>query len=418
MAFEKLNEILCFIQNSAVPRRWVEAEKGIAAEREAVFKALEENRGLRGAYGFTSMLGPNDHKDMQPWQQEFMLLGHLVGIPDPLADIESRAILASKIVQLSNGGTGISPLRYHELLEFSTSSPDKIVNVDLDASYGSGDVVPAAWWVYSLWGEGVKWNPGDLISLINGDFISNAYACLVFEKILKNVAMFVNLTSISYKKFIPGSPANSLDNFLNSFYVSRDNWDEPPQFSVAQRDVFPILHAITTSLYSFSETLELAYSSHSGNPIFVKEDGSMVAKSQSSFLNLELSNCLNQMNSLLSQISSSAQRATEISCKDGTCDDGGNDFENSRLRLVQLPKVSEAYRIRISSPLPLNYSGSMSGGVEDLWDLNLMNSRLLLGKIKIFEKQLSLLEDTLNIVGKSRPNVVSRDDIWEILSGK
>lgn len=414
MRYEKLSELRGYVQHGVVPQRWSDALSLIAEERREVLQALGSTKNTAGVYGFTSMLGPNDHKSMPSEQQHIMLSGHHVGIPMELAENEARAVLASKIIQLSNGGTGISDSRYQDLLDIS-KLPCLEVEMDLEASYGSGDVVPAAWWVRSLWAEDTCWHPGDLISLINGDFISNAFSYLVFEKILQNFAYFVNLTCGIYKQFIPGVPANRLDIFINSYYEAHDGWDSPPQLAVSQRDVFPILHSATSNLYNFADALEVAYLAHSGNPIFIRDADGIVAKSQSSFLNLELSGSLHGVNALIAQISASVQRATEIVCSNNLC--GGDDFRDSTLRLVQFPKVSEAYKLQISSPLTMNYSGSMSGGVEDFWDLNLINSREILRKMGILEKQLLLLEQSLRSSGWKFSRQVSGEKIWgEMLS--
>lgn len=409
MRYKKLSELRGYVQYNSVPQRWIDMLSVIIDERKAILDALRSNINSAGVYGFTSMLGPNDHKDMLSEQQNIMLSGHYVGIPTELSEIESRAILASKIIQLSNGGTGISGSRYKDLLDISKVSCPK-VEIDLDASYGSGDVVPAAWWVRSLWAEDTCWNPGDLISLINGDFISTAFSYLVFEKLLRNFASFVNLTCGLYKQFIPGVPANYLDVVINSLYETHDGWDSPPQLAVSQRDVFPILHSVTSNLYSFADALEIAYSAHSGNPIFIRDGEKILAKSQSSFLNLELSGSLQGVNSLIAQMSASVQRATEIICSENL--NPGDNFTASALRLVQFPKVSEAYKLQISLPLPLNYSGSMSGGVEDFWDLNLINSREILRKLAIFEKQLQLLEESIYSSGRKISHKINEEEIW------
>lgn len=418
MKFQKINELRNYTNNLEIPSRWQETISSIQEERDEIIRAIDFDGKKQGVYGFTSMLGPNDHKSMTSKQQLEMLEGHLIGNPTTLSPIESRAILASKIIQLSNGGTGISLEKYSDLLEKANNIENIIIEIDLDASYGSADVVPAAWWVKSLWGISEEWAPGDLISLINGDFISNAFGYLVFEKLLETIAEFVNLTSGVFMQYPPGNPSNILDEYINKFYVQRNIWDYPPQLPVSQRDSFPIIHAATSVLHNIANTLESAYSSYSGNPIFIKREKSISAVSQSSFLNLELSNSLNSINSFISQISSSIQRATEIICSSEIKPVHGDRSERSNLLTVQLPKVSEAYRVSLSSAFVGTYSGSMSGGVEDFWDLNLINSRNIIRKIDIVNKQLGLLKQSLDIVGINYSSEVSSDELWKYLSNQ
>lgn len=410
MEYDKLSELRQYVNAGVIPQRWQAASLLISAERAEIIKAVFSGNAHGGAYGFTSMLGPNDHREMSPEQQQIMLAGHCVGTPSELSEPEARAILASKIIQLANGGTGMSAARYNDLLAVARQTPGS-VNVDLDASYGSGDVVPAAWWVKSIWGESTNWQAGDLIALINGNFVSNAFSYLVFDKLLNTVAAFVNLTAETHKQFISGATGNLLDFKLNALYVNHTGWDSPPQLPVSQRDIFPILHSASSNLYRFAEALESSLAAKSGNPIFIKEQGRVVAKSQSSFLNLELSGGLHAINSTVAQLSAATQRATEIVCSKLLQD--ADDFTTQILQAVQLPKVSEAYKLQIATPLLVNYSGSMSGGVEDLWDLNLPNSRELLRKLNILEKQLDTLKTATEHAGIDVGQQVTAKHLWE-----
>jgi len=77
-----------------------------------------------------------------------------------------------------------------------------------------------------------------------------------------------------------------------------------------------------------------------------------------------------------------------------------------------LTKVSKAIRINIQSRvLPNSLSGSMSGGVEDIWDNSLMSSKIVLESIVLVHKQIQILRHMVEDRPEGR--IVISDLLWE-----
>lgn len=77
-----------------------------------------------------------------------------------------------------------------------------------------------------------------------------------------------------------------------------------------------------------------------------------------------------------------------------------------------MSKVSKAIRINIQSRvLPNNLSGSMPGGVKDIWDNSLMSSKIVLESIVLVHKQIQILSHMVE--DKPEGHIVISDLLWE-----
>lgn len=75
-------------------------------ERSAIESAVASGGN---AYGFTSLLGPLDDIDASDGYQARLLAGHLIGVPQKIDEMAGDWITATKLQQLSLGGSGITP---------------------------------------------------------------------------------------------------------------------------------------------------------------------------------------------------------------------------------------------------------------------------------------------------------------------
>ncbi|MDO4791620.1 MAG: aromatic amino acid lyase [Buchananella hordeovulneris] len=413
MTSHKVTELRNYVRQSSVPSRWHAATEQIQSERTRIFAAMEQDSSLR-TYGFNTMLGPNDNKALTASEQESLLAGHLIGSPQEVSQLEARAILGSKIIQLANGGTGVSPAAFSHILQ-QAEGCELPLEIDLLASYGSGDVVPGAWWVRATFGTGYSWQPGDVISLINGSFVSCAYSFLLLESYLHALTRFLNLTRHVFRRPTELAPMNGIDHALSSLYLERPAWDNPPQLPVSARDVFPVLHSATSALRDLFSVLEVSYSRPSGNPLFELHDGSVHARSQSSFLNLRLASTLAQINSAVSQLAGATQRAVEIVSGTLRADSESPVSAHVSLCAVQWPKVAEAYRLHLTGGTPLDFTGSMSGGVEDMWDLTLSTSLICRDRVAVFQRQLNVLEACVTAAVPEYTPALSANHLWSLV---
>ncbi len=399
--FDCIRRLREYVTANVSPINFVEAYHLIGHERQLI--DVELQRGRKSAYGFTTLFGPNDGIYASKGDQDLLLESHLLGSGEKINSHIARAIIGVKLMQVSLGGTGVSPDTFRKLYEISVGDYDVYMAEEL--SYSSGDVVPGAWVVSSIFEENWLWNTGDIISLINGNYISTAYAYSVLSSLVSVISRSFMLIGQHLV-----SPSFIIDSdFLKSvsmvFRVPRKEWDNPPQLPVSMRDSFPLIEAAGESLRNLARVVRKTLSTPSANPLFVFDGDKVMCRSQSSFLNIDTRLSLGMINDFISFLSSYIQRVTEYF----SSLDWGEDryIESSLLKLTQLPKVSEALRNRIvSNILPRNFSGSMSGGVEDIWDTSLISSMEVMRNIDIVNSQLDLLEDSFSEIIQGDENIL------------
>lgn len=396
----KLTEIINFVYNGITPISWFDSAEMIELERNFIDKELQFGKK---AYGFTSLFGPLDKDSIDPEQQELLLTAHLVGFPSPLKSSTAKTICAAKMISLSNGGSGISRATYENFLHFITTR-DYIahpISCDLNASYGSGDVVPASFIIRSIFGENYPWSKGDLIALINGNFISTGFSIDYLLRLIKTINSFMAHLSPYIK-----SPKFSSSPWLELYedqMMKRAEWEEPPQLSVVERDWEPILNAIDNTLSCMVQSLETSLGKKSANPLFIPSKDSISANSQSSFLDFRLTFSIQQSLTLTKLISGIIQQITEKISQDIT--NRSTNLTSDKVLCVQYPKISEAYRARLHALIPpQGFTGNMSGGVENLWDFSLPSANVAMESLGILDSQLKLLDSLLQIGGYAIPS--------------
>lgn len=362
-----INDLLHGLEESPVSLIGDNARSVVVKERDTVLRFLDSGGT---AYGFSTFFGHLDNHTIRPADSQVLLDAHLVGTPRPLSEKASRAITLIKVCQLMQGGSGISPETFDRVLE----GLDRTVSIDLDASYGSGDVVPGAWWVRSVLGPTPDFQRGDLIALINGSFVPVG---LLLHGVQPLETLFSTVIS---------STAVARD------FVQQRN-DSGVQLPVSLRDISPLKRELADGMTQLKSAIESSANRSSFNPAFVfNDDKSTVSVcSNSSFLNFE---CLAAVRRVGASLSIAAAYSLAIINHVSSALEKESDT-NHGVDWVQVPKVAKAYYDNLMEAL--TFSGSTaqwtSGGTEDISDFLLADTRKLLHALGIAEKLVGLLTD-------------------------
>lgn len=375
---------------------WASAVARLETERQAIEKMLNE-RSAEPVYGFSTMLGHLDREGGLEVTQRSMLAAHLVGPTSALSGDTLRLTTLCKIEQIHHGGCGIHPQTFRDVLGSATLTASSALGA-WEASYGSGDVVPAAWWAQSLLSGGVlsELRTGDTIALINGNFFSASWGLLASLEVIDAAARIVAAASVMCR--LPSSSPLRREESARPIVQLFDQaqatgaaypWDRPGQAPVTLRDGTPLVQAALAVTGQLGRALDAVLGAPSANPRFVTVDGAMVAESQSSFLDQRVTFALTAASQLLELVTGMSQRFVEhrtasLQRAAGTPDP----------RLVQPPKVASALLEQVSSlgSPHLRFVGADSEGIEDLRDGALLAARMVLSQGKVVREAVDLVD--------------------------
>jgi histidine ammonia-lyase len=384
---------------SGVPApAWEKAAERVETERAAVEHMLRSSPG-RAVYGFTTLLGPLDGIPGDADDAPALLQAHLVGRAEPISPVMTRLITCAKLAQLAAGGSGISPTTYRTLLEAVADPPS--CAIAWGASYGSADVVPAAWWAHALVPDPDVLEVGDLVALLNGHFLSTAHAVTTLVDLTAFLGRFCSVAGTVVAP-IPrelGAPAaRELVAAMAWNYVPVEHERQLP---VSIRDSGVYAQPVPQALAELTQALESRLAWPSGNPLFDMASGKAEPFSQAGFLDVGLTMRLTAVRQLVLYCMGAVQRFTEVWCTLLAQDQRADDP-----RFVQPPKVSQAILEDArtgAGPISV-FSGSQSGGVEDLWDCSLIASRSLATVVDLAEQQIDVLLAVLD-TSHARPRL-------------
>ena len=350
------------------------ASKRISAERNAVESLLATGATV---YGFTTLLGQLDRHAIaeRSSEQVALLKAHLIGPRTLLPATTVRMVTACKLEQLAAGGSGVDPHSFEALIKHFATKPDRDI-YGCWASYGCGDVVPAAWWLNSLVDDEsiMLDHDGDVISLINGDFFSTAMAldaAVSFASFIGAVLTVLNTFSKSQPTDVRWERDARLTWDSFSHFPSSGRRTQLP---VSLRDSEPIVRAILNTVVHLRDSLEIRLSGPSANPFFSIEDGGATAVSQNSFLDFGATFALTEAKQASLLALGLLQRVAHH-----VAETEQNRAARPRQDLVQPPKIIAAYlaEAQSSATLPNDFVGDESEGIEDVRDLSLLAARSL-----------------------------------------
>ncbi|MGH3433513.1 MAG: hypothetical protein ACRDQB_11830 [Thermocrispum sp.] len=387
---------------------WVAAAGLLAEEREAVERMLAEDPDLR-VYGFNTLLGQLDNVAAVTSNQHTLLQAHLIGRTVPITGVLPDLILSVKLEQLSHGGSGLHPQTYRAVLQ-TFRGPDAEVLGAWSDSYSSGDVVPAAWWVKHLQQADpeLRLHSGDLIALLNGNFISTAFALRACERLLGYLSRFLGKAIEVVQPGRVGALADDGD------WLARVIADDLPvdshllraganlQAPVSMRDMASYVSPISTAVDSLRAAVESRLGAFSGNPTFARVGGRMRHASQASFLDLNLSMALTSGIQLTHFCMAAVQRFIQH-----VCDTRRGRAPLQYLKFVQPPKVASALLVEAAAKhgaLPSRFQLAESEGIEDQADLSLSIAQSLADLVQLAGDQLAILDDVFAMMGRTTPD--------------
>lgn len=401
-----LAETLGALASGCRAAAWDAARRRVQAERKGV-EAMLRAPDAGAVYGFNTFLGPLDNLTLLPDQQDRILRAHLVG-EATLQDRETaRAVLAARISRTAIGSTGCSTEAYDCLLiRWDTGWHD--FRADMAASYSSGDVVPGAWFVHSVFGDAGAPRVGDVIALINGDFVSTGLAM----RALGELAVFareIAEAAVSFGAVIdPDGPAvtPSVARVVGAWNLTHRGERAPVQRTVAQRDALIPLSLLLRTWQHLAWALKERLSRPSGNPLFASREGRLEAFSQSSFLGPELS-------FQLGAASRAAVFAAEYVARVFSLAMERRWREEGDVTAVQPPKAALGKVLGVAARVPaLNvFTGAESGGVEDIWDYSLVEARCLLDTLSDLRSIVAAMRRDVATAGRVESRI-DEVDVW------
>ncbi|AIL96590.1 aromatic amino acid lyase [Corynebacterium ureicelerivorans] len=372
MAFT-LSELRNAVQQIEEPQAWSNRVNPLADERYRIEQFIESGGQ---AYGFTTLFGHLDSIKREREAISSLYQGHLVGHPDRLDPVIARGIVAVKLCQLSNGGTGISLASYERLREAYAAGLDD-VRVDLYASYGSGDVVPGAWLVNSIFGGVENLRRGDLMALINGAYLPAGVLLGALDQ----------LETVVSRGLVLIADARDVSKKLQK--------SSDVQLPVSLRDLTPLHEVVDHARDQIEAALLRAANRRSGNPMFQIEGGVVQPWSNSSFLDFQLTFALSTAHEASLVIAAYATSATRWVC--GSAELLADELQ--RPLFVQLPKVAKAYEDKLlARSAGASYSQNESRGVEDISDSSLRRVLDLVDSASVIDNINDLLEEALRMV--------------------
>ncbi|MCB1222136.1 aromatic amino acid lyase, partial [bacterium] len=243
------------VSGSPLPE-WVAAAERIGNERLKVEKFLK-SEGTR-VYGFNTLLGHLDHLDMPHDGQSLLLEGHLLPARARPMPRLFNAMTAVKLHQICRGGSGLSADTFSQLLQ-AHARGGHVDGVPLYPSYSSGDVVPAAWWLKSLKARNLLGDlrDGDLIILLNGNFISTSVGLLALAAATDYVAQACSSLSFLTESFgeCSGPDLSGLRQTIASSFDARRH-STGTQRPVSIRELRPLIDPLILGLESLCVGME------------------------------------------------------------------------------------------------------------------------------------------------------------------
>ncbi|MEO9078175.1 MAG: aromatic amino acid lyase, partial [Rhodanobacter sp.] len=270
-----ISRILAAIASQQPQAGWLERRATIVEQRHRLVTMLAREPHFP-VYGFTTLLGQLDNTQISAEDQYRLLRGHLVGEPGELLDPMPMMLLATKIEQLTQGGSGIHFETYDFLLD-RCRTPIESMSGAWFASYGSADVVPGAWWLHGLTAGGTqpRLQMGDLIALISGNFVSTAFALAASVQLLDYLSVFLGHAFLSADAPPTGTTAaartwlyRELDTRIRRPGPAIHE-HLPTQRPVSTRDVSVYVSPIAKVVDELRDALEFRLAGCTSNPLFV-----------------------------------------------------------------------------------------------------------------------------------------------------
>lgn len=361
------------------------AQRRIRVERRAVDAYLAgTSTDSPRVYGFSTMLGQRDDTDASLGYQQELLDGHLLGRQTTISRSSLRAVTVAKMMQLAEGGSGVSPSTFQLVLKRWPCEEMDTNGAWLD-SYGAGDVIPASWWIRSLLGDDISaadLPAGDIIALMNGNFFSTGCGIAVLDRMAATLARSLAALAAHVAPPVSSQVRDSplYEAYMSSSHHVRGTVAE--QNSVVMRDGLPFLRAAEQALTSMASAINKRLSRPSCNPFFdISESHVHAHYSQSSFLDLCMSSAVSAAADALRFHAAGIQSIVKMGDK------------SAAVSKMELPKLAEVFVEEMYGGMEPRFAISEAGGVEDISDRALQRISRLNGVLDAFDSLLDLYEE-------------------------
>lgn len=365
------------------PELWGRKVNIIAQENRYLKKLL--NSGEYNIYGTNTLTGHRDDETVTKNNIGDLIKSHKIGGGPYYSKLQTKFITFAKIYSWCAGMTGVSPELFKVVSKLAIE-PNFSSKIPMGCSYSSGDVIPATHWAADIiqefeFSSSYSISNGDIMPLINGNFIQVGYAASLATDIKKNWIFFIEISSLVHNI----SNANSSNLFYNSNQQSSKKWVELTvnyiknnnnnsnkvrQDSVSFRALPQLIETFCDAIYSFFFEIDSLLNIPSGNPLF-DESKSYGPISQASFLAPSLAiKTSSLIESVLFLMWAIVNRTSYL--LSGEIEHIPRDASNanSRLGLIQVPKLmmSILENARTLYGRRAFSSGSQTSyGIEDLW---------------------------------------------------
>ncbi len=387
-----LKQLLEASFQNTLPPAVLKATTRIATERAWVEQLLREGAG-NSIYGFNTELGHRDFVTVDPKAgsdfQKAIFASHNIS-PSYARGVYPRHVASLigyvKVFQLSRGGSGVSRETYEHVIK-KVTDPEFFAQIPVGQSYSSGDVLPATHWASAVFNLDNRTpyalKPGEMIALINGNFVHTALATDNYRE-LRELTEYVvvsgayagrlcELAEINYLRELSPDKraARRALAYLARTADGRKSLSTSPQRAVSIRAIPDVIIEFCSAHHALGTEIEALIPARSANPLFDLERQEVF--SSPSFLAIGLALAQNKMiEALLMVLRAAVARLSFILSGRvaGIPEDGLDVAAEVGLGLIQVPKeltalVESAYqrygRRGFAS------GGATSYGIEDLW---------------------------------------------------
>lgn len=311
---------------------------------------------------------------------------------------QARHVLYAKLRQVAAGGTPLSGKTISALSDAVTGK--NALKLPRRASYSSGDVLPGACLVRSIFSDAGELGPGELMSLINGSHVVVGLAFSMcgdlsarLEHTVANMCTFFRRSGVDaeYVEHMQGNLVGAAAGRVLVAMQDSSSGSASPQLPVSSRAGLDVLEQLERALNGFFSAVQETMHSPSGNPLVFRGDGAsdFLVVRQASFLALPLVYALNDLKLAVLHSCHNTHRRL-VKALDLLTDVDDPMF---RLRFVQHPKYSLQLLQRIVDALngaAFTYAGETSEGVEDFYTMSESTVDTMLDVLQLWGRMLDL----------------------------
>ncbi len=364
-------------------------------------EGLPEGRAI---YGTTTLPGHRDGTkvslEAQTRHQAALIASHAIAGPPFLSAAAARAIGLAKLCSLlPDPAAPISADLYRHIL-CCFEDPAFAPAIPADASYGAGDVIPAAHWAQAVLarpGAPSHLQPGEGMTLINGAFVHVGATLAALDRLELLWQRMLDTIRHSIAVLAPDSDCLDPSPALDPVASAALEWLQtsvPPQAPylrqqpVVLRTIPQLLDGFSGTATTVAATLSAALARPSGNPLFT-EGPPAAHRVSGSFLEPGLTLATGAMVDAVLMVGWAAQRRlSHLIESHGAGADGADP-----IGLIQWPKFAEA-RLqsarRMAGLRAFAGGGSTSAGIEDFWAFGIETLTALDVAVEMAEDVISL----------------------------